>query len=50
MQIFGLILKAVCYLGLLLFVVGVISALWESVKMCGRKDRGILPWWVFWRP
>ena len=50
MQILNFILKAVCYIGLFLFVVGVLSALWETIIMCGRKDRGPLPWWVFWRP
>ncbi|MCM1293161.1 MAG: hypothetical protein NC230_06255 [Bacteroides sp.] len=50
MTVISFILKSVLYLGLFLFVVGVVVSLWESVKMCGKKDRGALPWWVFWRP
>lgn len=50
MIILGFILKCIGYLALFLFVVGVIAALWESIKMGTRKDGGPLPWWVFWRP
>ncbi len=50
MVILSFILKCIGYSALFLFVVGVIAALWETIKMGARKDSGPLPWWVFWRP
>ena len=53
MQILGFILKVVGYIGLFFYVVGVLTALWEtfmeSIKPSGRQNGLPLPWWVFWR-
>ncbi len=50
MTVISIILKSILYIGLFFFVVGVVVSLWETVKMCGKKDCGPLPWWMFWRP
>jgi hypothetical protein len=49
MQILSIILQAILCIGFILFIIGVLVTLWETIKMSGRKDSAPLPWWVFWR-